>query len=1098
MAVDESGNLFIADTGSNQIRKVDPITGVITTVAGTGGVGFGGDGGPASAAAVPGPGEVAIDGSGNLLIADEVNQRIRIVRGPIADEAAPPGAISGRVTDAGTGLGIPSGLVQFWDVNGNFVTSTLTEGEGDFASYALPTGTYFVTTSVDASTFNTQGNRYVDELYNDLSCAGGGDVGCDPTGGTPVSVTAGVDRPGIDFALDLGGAIAGTITDASLLPLEGISVEIWDSDGNLISRTVTDVSGNYTSSEGLATGTYFATTGNSSGFSDQLYSGVLCEGGGDEGCDPTTGTPISVTLDMTTSGIDFVLDLPMADPAEPNNSVATATAVGCGDLRADVSILPRGDVDFYAILLAAGEILSVDIDASELGSDLDSVLGIFDTDGTTLLASSDDDPAPGEASSLDSYLQFAAPADGIYYVAVGSFSDFDFNGDGGSVGSYTIFFQCQVGGTLSGTITAAGTGLPITNVEVELFDESSEATALVLNDAAGAYTFADLPPGTYFVATFNLQGYVDEAYNNVLCAGGGLVGCDPALGTSVSVSAGTMISGIDFALDQGGTISGSLTNADTGLPISNGLMEFWDADGDLISSAFTDQEGTYTSPGLPAGSYFVSTLIAFSSLNPEPYINELYDDISCPQGGDVSCDPVTGASISVTAGLTTPGIDFALGVQGADSIEPNNDAASATIVSCGDSFSNVSILPAEDVDFYAVVLSAGQILSLDIDARELGSDLDPVLGVFDRDGTTLLVQSDDDPAPGESFSTDSFLEFVVPADGTYFIAVSSYPDFDFNGTDGASIGTYTLSFQCQVGPGISGTVTDAGTGLPLEGIEVELFSESGSSVASVVTDAQGAYTLSGLPAGTFFAATSNSEGYVDELYNNMICPGGGGVGCDPTRGTPITVMEGATTENIDFALELPTAGPGEPNDVFTNASPVACGTTLPVSIFSLGDVDFYAISLSAGQILAVDVDARVLGSNLDSVLGLFDRDGTTLLVQSDDDQAPGESFSLDSYLQFVAPANGTYYVAVSSYADFDFNGTDGESLGSYTASFLCQTGGTVSGSITDAATGLPLSAVEVEFFDPSGSRVTSVMSDVTGAYETGLAAGTYFAVTSNS
>ena len=154
VAVDEAGNLFIADTGSNQVRKADPLTGVITTVAGTGSIGFAGDGGAAADAAVPGPGEVAIDGAGNLLITDEVNQRIRVVRGPIAEVAAPPGAISGRVIDAGTGTGIPSGLVQFWDIEGNFVTSTLTEGEGNFASYALPTGTYFATTSIELSGFN--------------------------------------------------------------------------------------------------------------------------------------------------------------------------------------------------------------------------------------------------------------------------------------------------------------------------------------------------------------------------------------------------------------------------------------------------------------------------------------------------------------------------------------------------------------------------------------------------------------------------------------------------------------------------------------------------------------------------------------------------------------------------------------------------------------------------------------------------------------------------------------------------------------------------------------------------------------------------------
>ena len=81
VAVDGAGNLFIADTDNHRIRKVDS-AGVITTVAGTGTSGFGGDvgdGGPATAARLRSPGGVAVDGAGNLFIADTVNHRIRKV-----------------------------------------------------------------------------------------------------------------------------------------------------------------------------------------------------------------------------------------------------------------------------------------------------------------------------------------------------------------------------------------------------------------------------------------------------------------------------------------------------------------------------------------------------------------------------------------------------------------------------------------------------------------------------------------------------------------------------------------------------------------------------------------------------------------------------------------------------------------------------------------------------------------------------------------------------------------------------------------------------------------------------------------------------------
>ena len=77
VAVDSAGNLYIADTGNGRIRKVDNL-GTITTVAGNGCC-YGGDGGPAAAAQLDGPYGVAVDSSGNLYIADTYNSRIRKV-----------------------------------------------------------------------------------------------------------------------------------------------------------------------------------------------------------------------------------------------------------------------------------------------------------------------------------------------------------------------------------------------------------------------------------------------------------------------------------------------------------------------------------------------------------------------------------------------------------------------------------------------------------------------------------------------------------------------------------------------------------------------------------------------------------------------------------------------------------------------------------------------------------------------------------------------------------------------------------------------------------------------------------------------------------
>lgn len=79
VAVDSSGNLYIADQGNHRIRKVGT-SGCISTVAGNGAEGFSGDGGLATSAMFDWPMSVAVaSGSGNLYIADQVNNRIRKV-----------------------------------------------------------------------------------------------------------------------------------------------------------------------------------------------------------------------------------------------------------------------------------------------------------------------------------------------------------------------------------------------------------------------------------------------------------------------------------------------------------------------------------------------------------------------------------------------------------------------------------------------------------------------------------------------------------------------------------------------------------------------------------------------------------------------------------------------------------------------------------------------------------------------------------------------------------------------------------------------------------------------------------------------------------
>ena len=93
IAIDEDGNLFIGGGADPRVRRVDAVTGIITTVAGRTRTGFGGDGGPATNALMDDPIGVAVDSNDNIYIADFQNNRVRRVD-PLTDRIS---------TFAGTG-----------------------------------------------------------------------------------------------------------------------------------------------------------------------------------------------------------------------------------------------------------------------------------------------------------------------------------------------------------------------------------------------------------------------------------------------------------------------------------------------------------------------------------------------------------------------------------------------------------------------------------------------------------------------------------------------------------------------------------------------------------------------------------------------------------------------------------------------------------------------------------------------------------------------------------------------------------------------------------------------------------------------------------
>lgn len=137
---------------------------------------------------------------------------------------------------------------------------------------------------------------------------------------------------------------------------------------------------------------------------------------------------------------------------EPNNTVATADSAMLGDQATGV-VNPPGDVDTWFLDLTAGQFVSIDVDANEVGSPLDPVISLIAPDGVTLLAFNDD------FDGLDSRISYRVAASGRYYVAIRAF---------GNVGSpelaYTINFgtvTCIAVGTEQEPNGTPGTATPV-------------------------------------------------------------------------------------------------------------------------------------------------------------------------------------------------------------------------------------------------------------------------------------------------------------------------------------------------------------------------------------------------------------------------------------------------------------------------------------------------------------------------------------------------------------------------------------------------------------------------------------------------------------
>jgi len=214
VAVDRSGNIFIADGGNNRIRKVDT-NGIITTVAGTGAAGYSGDGQKAVNAELNTPESVRVDAAGNLYFADVGNFVVRKVaaNGTIS-------TIAGNGLQGSSGDGGPATSAELYDPNGVAVDTW---------------GNVYIADTDDCDIRKVGTNGYITRVAGDgMSCSVWDDGNGGPATSAAMSEVFGVDvdAPGDIFIADTGSnKIREVTTDGLIHIIAGNGTAGYTGDG---------------------------------------------------------------------------------------------------------------------------------------------------------------------------------------------------------------------------------------------------------------------------------------------------------------------------------------------------------------------------------------------------------------------------------------------------------------------------------------------------------------------------------------------------------------------------------------------------------------------------------------------------------------------------------------------------------------------------------------------------------------------------------------------------------------------------------------------------------------------------------------------------
>ena len=333
VALDTSGDIYVADTGNNCIRRVDAITGIIITVAGDGNAGFSGDGGPATKAELTTPFGIAVDASGNLYIPGDL--RIREVSAATAIITT----IAGNGIQGYSGDGGPAVDAEFWDTEGVTVDTSgnlyiADTADGTIRRVSAATGIIITVAGDGVDGYGGDGGPTTSaELHypEDAALDGAGNLYIADTWNNRVRVVR-PNTPEITTNTTLT-AVSTTLTVGQTLTL---TATVTQASGGTPAGTVTFNNGTVSlgsatlNGSGVATLTFTPAVGN--------YS-VTASYGGSSTDSPSRSTPPDL---VTVNGIATTTSLSASAISLPVGQILTVTAT----VDAASGSTPTGTVTF--------------------------------------------------------------------------------------------------------------------------------------------------------------------------------------------------------------------------------------------------------------------------------------------------------------------------------------------------------------------------------------------------------------------------------------------------------------------------------------------------------------------------------------------------------------------------------------------------------------------------------------------------------------------------------------------------------------------------------------------------------------------------------